>query len=97
LRLVLDEESPAQRAVCELHDLAYMHGGSRRDRAIADAQLLLGLLSAGMDVDRAEQYHTAVRCCGKPHWADGRGRYSDEVVGAEDPMEDAGHAWSEDT
>lgn len=87
LRLVLPSEPGEQRECCIDHDAAYYRGGSRRDRAIADAELLLGLLRTGMDVDRAEQYHTAVRMLGKPHWCDGRtgddwrqgmGLYSDD-------------------
>lgn len=75
LRLVIPRETPAQVAVCDAHDGAYHDGGTRRDRALADAALLLGLLRTGMDVDRAERYHTAVRLFGKDHWIGG---YTDE-------------------
>ncbi len=77
LRIVIQQETPAQIAVCNAHDDAYDAGGTRRDRAIADARLLLGLLETGMDVDRAEQYHVAVRVAGKPHWKGGH--YTDET------------------
>ena len=78
LRLVVPMETPEQTAVCNEHDLAYNNGGTRRQRAVADAKLLLGLLVTGMDVDRAEEYHLAVRVGGKPHWRDGV--YTDEVA-----------------
>lgn len=68
LRLVIPEETPAQQAVCQAHDDAYTKGGSKRDRAVADARLLLGLLENGMEVDLAEKYHTAVRVMGGFHW-----------------------------
>jgi hypothetical protein len=76
LRFVIPQETPEQREVCNTHDLWYNNGGTKRQRAIADAHLLLGLLETGMDVDRAEQYHTAVRVAGKAHWRDGK--YTDE-------------------
>jgi hypothetical protein len=75
LRLVIPMETPAQIAVCNAHDVAYIGGGTRRDRAIADAKFLLGLLQTGMNVDLAEKYHVAVRIGGKPHW---NGGYTDE-------------------
>lgn len=71
LRLFIPQETPEQIAVCVGHDLAYNNGGTKRQRAIADAKLLLGLLETGMDVDQAERYHTAVRLLGLPHWRDG--------------------------
>lgn len=71
LRLVIPNETPEQREVCVTHDLQYRNGGSKRQRAVADAHLLLGLLETGMDVDLAERYHTAVRLFGKAHWRDG--------------------------
>ena len=77
LRLVIPYETPEQVAVCNTHDLAYNNGGTRRQRAIADAHLLLGLLDTGMNVDLAERYHVAVRVAGKFHWRDGR--YTDET------------------
>jgi len=76
LRLVIPVETPEQLAVCQGHDLAYNNGGSKRQRAVADAKLLLGLLETGMDVNRAEEYYLAVRLGGKPHWRSGR--YTDE-------------------
>jgi hypothetical protein len=76
LRLIIPQETPEQIAVCVGHDMAYNNGGSRRQRAMADAKLLLGLLETGMDVEQAERYHTTVRMFGKPHWSDGR--YIDE-------------------
>lgn len=90
LRMRFPSEPDEQRDCCISHDAAYYHGGSRRDRAIADAELLLGLLRTGMPTDIAEQYHTAVRMFGKPHWCDGRtgddwrdgkGLYSDDPFG----------------
>lgn len=77
LRLVVPVETPEQRAVCLTHDLWYNNGGTRRQRAIADAQALLGWLETGMDVDRAERYHVAVRVAGKAHWGP-IGRYIDD-------------------
>lgn len=71
LRLFIPQETPAQVAVCNTHDLAYSNGGSKRQRALADAHLLIGLLENGMDVDLAEQYHMAVRVGGLTHWRDG--------------------------
>jgi len=76
LRLFIPKETPEQVAVCNNHDLAYINGGTRRQRAIADAKLLLGLLETGMEVELAEKYHTAVRVMGKFHWRDGT--YIDE-------------------
>ena len=73
LRLVIPQETPAQQAVCARHDIAYAAGGSRRDRAIADALFLVGLLEQGMDVDLASRYHVAVRIFGKPFWTGGYG------------------------
>jgi len=81
LRLLIQRETPAQIAVCVHHDGDYYYGGSRRDRAVADAKLLLGLLRADMDIDLAHEYHLAVRAGGKAHWNDGAGvlgRYSDD-------------------
>jgi hypothetical protein len=96
LRLVIPQETPAQVAVCVQHDRAYYEGGTRLDRAVADARLLLGLLWDGhMDVDLAERYHTAVRIFGKPHWDNGGGRYSDEPP--EDPQRPAGPGWTGQT
>lgn len=77
LRLVIPHETPEETAVCNAHDDAYDKGGTRRDRAIADSHLLLGLLTNGMDVDLAEKYHIAVRIGGKTHWKDGR--YTDDI------------------
>ncbi len=68
LRLVIPMETPEQIAVCREHDKAYYFGGTERDRAIADAKLLLGLLEAGMPLERAEEYHDAVRMFGAPHF-----------------------------
>lgn len=61
---MIPEETPAQQAVCKRHDEAYEKGGTDRDRAIADAEFLRGLLRTGMDVYLAEKYHTAVRIMG---------------------------------
>lgn len=74
LRLLIPAESRAQQAVCAIHDDAYARGGTRRDRAIADAMFLLGMLETGMGVDLAHQYHAAVRVMGKWHW----GTYTDD-------------------
>ena len=71
LRLLIPQETPQQVAVCIGHDMAYNNGGTKRQRAIADAKLLLGLLETGMDVDQAERYHTVVRLMGLSHWRDG--------------------------
>ena len=76
LRIIIPKETPEQIAVCNAHDVAYTAGGTRRDRAVADAHLLLGLLMNGMDVDLAHRYHVAVRIFGKAHW-DGA-RYTDD-------------------
>ena len=76
LRIFIPNETPEQIAVCNTHDIAYNNGGTRRQRALADARLLIGLLETGMDVELAEQYHAAVRVCGKTHWRDGV--YTDE-------------------
>jgi hypothetical protein len=76
LRLIIPRETPEQIAVCNTHDMAYINGGTKRQRAVADAHLLLGLLETGMDVELAEHYHLAVRMGGKPHWRDGA--YIDE-------------------
>jgi hypothetical protein len=95
LRLWVPLEPPEQRACCEAHDAAYEAGGTRRERAIADARLLVALLEAGMDVDLAERYHSAVRMFGKTHWAGGR--YTDEPPEPEgDPMELAGRVWRDE-
>ena len=76
LRLFIPYETPEQVAVCVTHDLAYNNGGTRRQRAVADANLLLGLLETGMDVDLAHRYHVSVRLFGKSHWRNGT--YIDE-------------------
>ena len=86
LRLVIPQETAEQVAVCVTHDLAYRNGGSKRQRAVADAKLLLGLLETGMNADLAQQYYLAVRLGGKPHWRDGV--YTDDVPKKEaDPPE----------
>lgn len=72
LHLFIPQETPEQVAVCVSHDLAYNNGGTKRQRAIADAKLLLGLLETGMDVNQAERYHTTVRLLGLSHWRDGK-------------------------
>ena len=76
LRLVIPHETPAQLQICLGHDMAYNNGGTKRQRAIADATLLLGLLETGMDPDLAESYHITVRTFGLSHWRDQR--YVDE-------------------
>ena len=68
LRLLVPAETPAEQAVCQAHDEAYAAGGTRRDRALADARFLLGLLEQGMEVDRAHRYHVAVRMFGHAPW-----------------------------
>jgi hypothetical protein len=80
LRLVIPKETAEQTAVCVAYDEAYYYGGTRRQRAQADAELLRGLLRTGMDVDLAERYHTAVRIFGKEHWTSSRGKgtYEDD-------------------
>lgn len=88
LRFFIPKETPAQAAVCNAHDDAYGAGGTRRDRALADARLLLGLLDTGMDVDLAHKYHVAVRVCGKSHWA-GSGYTDDPPTPARDDPEQA--------
>ena len=75
LRLLIPRETPEQIAVCNAHDTAYENGGTARQRAIADAKFLLGLLETHMEIDRAERYHTTVRLMGKAHW---RGGYPDD-------------------
>lgn len=71
LRFAIPEETMEQQLVCLAHDGAYAKGGSRKDRAIADATLLLGMLEANMDIDLAHKYHVAVRVCGGVHWFGG--------------------------
>lgn len=98
LRIILPPETPAQRACCVAHDGAYFCGGSKLDRAIADAELLICLLHTGMDVDLAQICFSAVRSFGKAHWNDGKGnkgRYSDDPPDeiAPDPM--SAHPWNE--
>lgn len=83
LRIFIPRETPMQIAVCVAHDKAYTIGGDRRTRAIADCNLLIGMLITGMNVDLAHQYYTAVRCCGKPFW--GSGNYTDDVIDAGKP------------
>ena len=80
LRFFIPMETEAQRANCITHDLWYTNGGTRRQRALADARFLLGLLETGMDVELAERYHTSVRLFGKPHWGPD-GRYIDDPPG----------------
>jgi hypothetical protein len=77
LRIFIPHETQAQTDVCNAHDDAYDKGGTRRDRAVADGRLLLGLLETGMDVDLAERYHTCVRLFGKDHWFGGI--YTDDL------------------
>ena len=78
LRIFAPMESPEDRLVCVEHDRAYYAGGTRRDRAIADAMMLLGHLANGvMDVDEAHRRHVAVRIGGKQYWGE-NGRYTDE-------------------
>jgi hypothetical protein len=71
LRLVIPYETEAQQAVCAAHDAAYAKGGSRLDRACADARFLLGLLETGMECDRAENYFWQVRFHGHTYWTGG--------------------------
>ena len=77
LRLLVPMETEAQRACCITHDLWYQNGGTRHQRAVADATLLLGWLSTGMDPDLAWQQITAVRLFGLPHWGP-EGRYIED-------------------
>lgn len=76
LHLFIPKETPEQIEVCVGHDMAYNNGGSRRQRAMADARFLLGLLETGMEPNLAESYYLAVRAGGKSHWRDGK--YTDE-------------------
>jgi hypothetical protein len=69
-------EDAANLEVCLEHDRAYYYGGTRRERAIADAKMLLGHLERGMDVDEAHRRHAVVRMVGKAHFGDGR--YTDD-------------------
>lgn len=80
LRLLVGEDTTAETVACNAHDLEYLRGGTRKDRAIADAELLLGWLLAGMDPDRANRHYTAVRLFGKRHWGDGT--YTDDPPAA---------------
>lgn len=68
LRLVIPVETPAQRRVCVAHDGAYYAGGTRQQRVIADAHLLVGLLEADMEYELAEKYWAGVRLGGRSHW-----------------------------
>jgi hypothetical protein len=101
-RLFVPAETDEQIAICIEHDRAYYCelwpvGGTRRDRAIADAKALLGWLEAGMNPDLAERYYRFVRDFGKPYWNNGGGRYSDEPPEPDpaDVMELAGRVWGE--
>jgi hypothetical protein len=85
LRLVIPVETPEQIAVCVGHDMAYNNGGTRRQRALADAKFLIGLLETGMDPDLAESYYVTVRAFGLSHWRDQR--YVDEDTPAPRPSE----------
>jgi hypothetical protein len=61
--------------------------GTRKDRAIADARFLLGLLLTDMDVDLAHRYHVSVRLFGKLHWPGGR--YTDDPEPVPPPLAEA--------
>ena len=68
LRFAIPLETPEEQAVCRTHDRAYYYGGTARERAIADATFLLGLLASSMEVSAAERYYQAVRLFGGPEW-----------------------------
>lgn len=69
VRLVLGlSETPAETAVCVLHDKAYYYGGSSDDRAKADLALREGLVAAGMSRWLAWFYYAGVRIGGHPVW-----------------------------
>jgi hypothetical protein len=78
LRFWAPIEGPADLAVCLEHDRAYYYGGTEREKAIADAELLLGHLRNGhMSVAECHRRHTAVRMAGKSHWGE-YGVFTDE-------------------
>lgn len=81
------EETPEMRACCVKHDKKYYYGGTIRDRAIADAEFLIDLLKARVNVHVADQMYMAVRAGGHPSqgrsfsWAFGgkRFKYDEEI------------------
>ncbi len=62
--------SPAVQRACREHDVAYRRGGSERDRALADARLLVKLLRTTL-WEWAEAWYLAVRQYGGSHWGGG--------------------------
>ena len=65
--------TPEQRQACVRHDEKYYYGGTKADRLIADATLMIEWVLADMDVVQAEHGFQAVRAGGGPG---GRKRYS---------------------
>lgn len=87
LRWLIPLEFAAACAACVRHDEVYYYGGSRAHRALADHNLRIGLIAAGMSGWRARMYWIGVRLGGRPmfrvpnvSWAFGGGRfrYDDE-------------------
>jgi len=60
--------TPEQRKACERHDEKYYYGGTREDRLIADATLLIEWVKAGMLAEQALSGFEAIRYGGGPEW-----------------------------
>jgi hypothetical protein len=65
--------TPEQRKACVRHDRAYYYGGTKEDRLIADATLMIEWLRAGMTEEQAQSGFEAIRLGGGP---EGRKPYS---------------------
>lgn len=61
------EEKPIYKA-CFFHDVAYWMGGSKTDRLIADANLMIDIAILTKDVGFAELMFSGVRWLGKSVW-----------------------------
>jgi len=70
-----------QRQACVRHDEAYYYGGTREDRLIADATLMIEWVRAGMTAEQAQSGFEAIRLGGGPElrqpysWAFGGERF----------------------
>jgi len=65
--------TPDQARGCVRHDEKYYYGGTKEARLIADAELMIWWLDAGMSAEQAKQGFDAIRIAGGP---EGRQPYS---------------------
>lgn len=66
LRKIIPYETAEECLACIAHDRAYYYGGSKKDKLIADLELFVNLVAAGMPVWLATLYYAGVRAGGRP-------------------------------